>query len=98
MLRLGDAGTIDVKRVGGGQGQGGMGRGRNRRVVVGEERVCGVCFKRLGGSVVVVLEDNSVVHYGCLNRVGVGGARRKESLSMGGGSGGMEALRRGGRS
>lgn len=43
--------------------------GRNRRVVIGDERVCGVCHKRLGGSVVAVLPDNSVVHYGCLGRV-----------------------------
>lgn len=48
---------------------GGVG-GRNRRVVVGEDRVCGVCHKRLGGSVVAVLPDNSVVHYGCLSRAG----------------------------
>jgi Vam6/Vps39-like protein vacuolar protein sorting-associated protein 39 len=46
------------------QGQG----GRNRRVVITEERLCGVCHKRLGGSVVSVLPDNTVVHYGCLNR------------------------------
>ncbi|KAK3943557.1 hypothetical protein QBC46DRAFT_446904, partial [Diplogelasinospora grovesii] len=50
------------------RGEGGQG-GRNRRVVISEERVCGVCHKRLGGSVVSVLPDNSVVHYGCLNRV-----------------------------
>ncbi|RYC56344.1 hypothetical protein CHU98_g9864 [Xylaria longipes] len=42
--------------------------GRNRRVVIAEERVCGVCHKRLGNSVVAVLPDNSVVHYGCLGR------------------------------
>ncbi|KAI0099125.1 SPX domain-containing protein [Nemania sp. FL0031] len=48
--------------AGGGQG------GRSRRVVIGEERVCGVCHKRLGNSVVAVLPDNSVVHYGCLGR------------------------------
>ncbi|KAI1496511.1 SPX domain-containing protein [Biscogniauxia marginata] len=48
---------------------GGQG-GRNRRVVIGEERVCGVCHKRLGNSVVAVLPDNSVVHYGCLSRQG----------------------------
>ncbi|OAA55910.1 vacuolar morphogenesis protein [Niveomyces insectorum RCEF 264] len=47
--------------------------GRNRRVVVSEERVCGVCHKRLGGSVVAVLPDNAVVHYGCLHRSGGGG-------------------------
>jgi hypothetical protein len=49
-------------RVPGGKG------GRNRRVVVSDERVCGVCHKRLGGSVIAVLPDNEVVHYGCLNR------------------------------
>ena len=53
LLHLGDG-------VPGGQG------GRNRRVVIGEERACGVCHKRLGGSVVAVLPDNTVVHYGCL--------------------------------
>lgn len=65
LLLLGDG-------VPGGQG------GRNRRVVIAEERVCGVCHKRLGGSVVAVLPDNSVVHYGCLGRArpgpgGIGG-------------------------
>ncbi|KAJ9133564.1 Vam6/Vps39-like protein [Pleurostoma richardsiae] len=55
LLLLGDG-------VPGGQG------GRNRRVVVSDERVCGVCHKRLGGSVVAVLPDNAVVHYGCLGR------------------------------
>ena len=29
--------------------------GRNRRVIVAEERVCGVCHKRFGGSVIKVL-------------------------------------------
>lgn len=57
--------------------------GRNRRVVVQEEKVCGVCHKRIGGSVVAVLPDNAVVHYGCLGRAG--GKRTN--------SGGMEALR-----
>jgi hypothetical protein len=42
--------------------------GRSRRVVVSEERVCGVCHKRLGSSVIAVLPDSSVVHYGCLTR------------------------------
>lgn len=55
LLLLGDG-------VPGGQG------GRNRRVVITEERLCGVCHKRLGGSVVSVLPDNNVVHYGCLNK------------------------------
>lgn len=55
LLKLGDG-------VPGGQG------GRNRSVVVTDERLCGVCHKRLGGSVVSVMPDNGVVHYGCLNR------------------------------
>ncbi|KUI62170.1 Vam6/Vps39-like protein [Cytospora mali] len=55
LLLLGDG-------IPGGQG------GRNRRVVISDERVCGVCHKRLGGSVVAALPDSSVVHYGCLNR------------------------------
>lgn len=42
--------------------------GRSRRVVVTEERLCGVCHKRLGGSVVSVLPDDGVVHYGCVGR------------------------------
>ena len=42
--------------------------GRNRRVVISEERVCGVCHKRLGNSVIAVRPDNSVVHYGCQTR------------------------------
>ncbi|KUJ13149.1 uncharacterized protein LY89DRAFT_591238 [Mollisia scopiformis] len=51
-----------------GDGAPGGQAGRNRRVVVSDERVCGVCHKRLGGSVIAVLPDNEVVHYGCLNR------------------------------
>lgn len=58
---------------------GGQG-GRNRRVVISDERVCGVCHKRLGGSVVAALPDNSVVHYGCLNR-------SEKAMSSGGGMG-----------
>lgn len=48
--------------------------GRNRHVTITEERHCVVCHKklggsmRIGGSVVAVLPDNTVVHYGCLNR------------------------------
>jgi len=42
--------------------------GRNRRVVVSEERLCGACHKRLGGSVVSVMPDNAVVHFGCASR------------------------------
>lgn len=52
-----------------GTGNSGPG-GRNRRVAISEERACSVCHKRLGGSVVAVLPDNTVVHYGCLHRHG----------------------------
>ncbi|KAL3963778.1 hypothetical protein ACCO45_000782 [Purpureocillium lilacinum] len=54
--------------VDGGQG------GRNRHVTITDERHCVVCHKklgggmRIGGSVVAVLPDNTVVHYGCLSR------------------------------
>lgn len=65
LLLLGDGGVA-----------GGGGGGRNRRVVISDERVCGVCHKRLGGSVIAVLPDNSVVHYGCLNRAGGGAGSR----------------------
>ncbi|KXX80700.1 Vacuolar morphogenesis protein 6 [Madurella mycetomatis] len=69
LLYLGDG-------IPGGQG------GRNRRVVIGEERVCGVCHKRLGGrSVVAVLPDNAVVHYGCLNRNSTAGTAASRSIS-----------------
>ncbi|QSZ32496.1 hypothetical protein DSL72_002074 [Monilinia vaccinii-corymbosi] len=57
--------------------------GRNRRVVVSDERVCGVCHKRLGGSVIAVLPDSSVVHYGCLSRANV--PRPASSLGSWGG-------------
>ncbi|PBP17383.1 vacuolar sorting protein 39 domain 1 [Diplocarpon rosae] len=61
--------------------------GRNRRVAVSDERVCGVCHKRLGRSVIAVLPDNEVVHYGCLSRAG--------NWPGSGGSGGMTGLRAG---
>lgn len=45
-------------------GDGASGRGgkppsgaRNRRVVIGEERVCGVCHRRLGGSAISVMPE-----------------------------------------
>ncbi|KAK4101390.1 hypothetical protein N658DRAFT_59040 [Parathielavia hyrcaniae] len=57
-------------------GAGGQqGGGRNRRVVIAEERVCGVCHKRLGGSVVAVFPDNAVVHYACMKNRAAGSAR-----------------------
>ncbi len=45
-----------------------IGGGRSRQVRIDDERVCGVCHKRLGGSVISVFPDNSVVHLGCANR------------------------------
>jgi len=46
---------------------------RGKRVVVGEEKVCGVCHKRFGGSAIRVWPDGTVVHYGCVRgRVGSG--------------------------
>jgi len=50
---------------------------RNRRVVVGEERLCPVCMKRFGGSAVRVYPDGKVVHYGCFNRTAAGGGTAK---------------------
>ncbi|KAJ5812442.1 Vacuolar sorting protein 39/Transforming growth factor beta receptor-associated domain 1 [Penicillium riverlandense] len=52
-------------------GEGVRGGGtRARHVTITEERICGVCHKRLGGSVINVFPDNTVVHLGCANRVG----------------------------
>jgi Vam6/Vps39-like protein vacuolar protein sorting-associated protein 39 len=46
-------------------GEGIKSGGRSRKVRIDEERVCGVCHKRLGGSVISVFPDKSVVHLGC---------------------------------
>ncbi|KAF6240783.1 hypothetical protein HO173_001456 [Letharia columbiana] len=51
-----------------GDGVRGGNDGRNRRVVITENRVCGICYKRFGGSVIKVMPDNTVVHYGCSTR------------------------------
>ena len=40
-----------------GDGVPGGNDGRNRRVVVTEDRVCGICYKRFGGSVIKVLPE-----------------------------------------
>jgi len=68
-LQLGDG-------IPGGEG------GKNRRVVVQEERVCRICHKRLGGSVIAVLPDNSVVHYGCVGH-GKGQSERPKTGAWG---------------
>ncbi|KAK4165009.1 vacuolar morphogenesis protein 6 [Cladorrhinum sp. PSN259] len=89
LLFLGDG-------VPGGQG------GRNRRVVISDERICGTCHKRLGSSVIAVLPDNKVIHYGCLGRGGAtaastaGGSSRPMSpvgsvTSYGGGGGSLRS-------
>jgi tetratricopeptide (TPR) repeat protein len=44
---------------------------RERGFRIDEERVCGVCFKRFGGSAVRAWPDGRVTHYGCVrNSVG----------------------------
>lgn len=64
--------------------KGGQG-GRNRHVAITDERLCIVCHRRLGGgmrvggSVVAVLPDNTVVHWGCLSSVG--GEQRSKTPS-----------------
>ncbi|GLA59050.1 vacuolar morphoproteinsis protein 6 [Aspergillus tubingensis] len=51
-------------------GEGTDGRStRSRHVTITEERVCGICHKRIGGSVINVFPDNTVVHLGCANRM-----------------------------
>ncbi|KAK6500902.1 Vacuolar morphogenesis protein 6, variant 2 [Arthrobotrys conoides] len=42
---------------------------KKKAVAIGEERVCPVCHKRLGKSVISVFPDGQVVHYGCANRL-----------------------------
>ncbi|EGX48079.1 hypothetical protein AOL_s00081g135 [Orbilia oligospora ATCC 24927] len=42
---------------------------KKKAVVIGEERVCPVCHKRLGKSVISVFPDGHVVHYGCASRL-----------------------------
>ena len=76
-----------------GDGAPGNQGGKNRRVVVSEERVCGVCHKRLGGSVVAVLADDAVVHYGCLNRAKSGETGSSYKLPQVGSWGRTEGLR-----
>lgn len=72
-------------------------KGRNRRVCVEEDRVCGVCHKRLMRSVIAVLPDNGVVHYGCLSKGGgnsAAGLNRRDSASPAG-SARISGFRRG---
>ena len=42
--------------------------GYNRRVVIGEAKMCNVCHKRLGRSAIRVWPDGEIVHYGCTER------------------------------
>lgn len=42
--------------------------GRNRRVVLGENKLCSVCNKRFGRAAVRVWPDGGVAHYGCIDR------------------------------
>ncbi len=63
-LRKVDAVRVQANLLLGGRVEG----ARSRRVRIDDERVCGVCHKRLGGSVISVFPDNSVVHLGCAGR------------------------------
>jgi len=42
--------------------------GRNRRIVIGETRLCPVCGKRFGRAAVRAYPDGAVMHYGCSDR------------------------------
>lgn len=42
--------------------------GRNRRIVIGEARLCPVCGKRFGRAAVRAYPDGAVMHYGCSDR------------------------------
>ena len=56
--------TVDLEKDANlrlGEGRPGGHRGRNRNVVITEERVCGVCHKRFGGSAIKVLPESVVV-------------------------------------
>lgn len=55
-------------------------KGRRAKVIIDEERVCRVCHKRLGGSVISAFPDGSVVHLGCQGR-------REQEIKSAGGSG-----------
>lgn len=74
-----------------GDGKPGGQGGRNRHVIITDERHCVVCHKklaggmRMGGSVIAVMTDNTVVHYGCLSRAtgSKGDGLRKPSWSRG---------------
>jgi len=57
---------------------------KGKKVRVGEERVCPVCHKRLGRSVISVFPSGEVVHYGCGNKLKggeSGGGARKGLMS-----------------
>ncbi|KAM7194088.1 hypothetical protein V8F33_007415 [Rhypophila sp. PSN 637] len=59
--------------------------GMHRQVVISEERVCRVCHKRLARSVVAVLPDDGVVHYGCLKRAQAQGLGQGQGQTTQGG-------------
>ncbi|CAG9956159.1 unnamed protein product [Clonostachys rosea f. rosea IK726] len=63
--------------------------GRHRHVVITDEKLCVVCHRRFGGgmrtggSVVAVLPDNTVVHYGCLSKATGQRTERAQAPSWG---------------
>lgn len=42
--------------------------GRNRRIVLGENKLCNVCHKRFGRAAARVFPDGEVLHYGCSDK------------------------------
>ena len=40
-------------------------KGRNRRIVLGEDRMCAACHKRFGRAAIRVWPSGEVLHYGC---------------------------------
>jgi len=71
---------------------------KSKAIIVGEERVCPICHKRLGKSVISVFPDGQVVHYGCGSRLnggtgGKGGANVDGDLRNTTGSFGGASLR-----
>jgi len=50
---------------------------RSKGFRIDDEKVCGVCYKRFGGSAIRVWPDGRVTHYGCLrNSTGAGKTER----------------------
>lgn len=51
-------------------------RGKNRRILIGEHKLCSICNKRFQRSLIRVYPDGRVAHYGCAGRGAPGGGTR----------------------